>query len=372
VGLRIGSSIELDVPVVLAPMAGVTNVVYRGLCRRYGDGLFVSEMTSARGLIERDAKSFSFVRWPANETRRSVQLYGVDPDAVAGGVRIVVDELGADHVDLNFGCPVPKVTRKGGGAAVPAHPVLFGRIVAAAVAAAGEVPVTVKMRLGIDDGLITAFDAARAAEDAGVAAITLHARTAEQHYSGAARWEAIAALKAAVTTVPVLGNGDIWAAEDAVRMMRETGCDGVVIGRGCLGRPWFFAELRAALLGQPPPSAPSIDEVCAVVLEHARALVEADGERMAMLAMRKHVGWYFHDASLGGDLRRRLVSASTLDALASLLDEARAVGRLADGPPRPRGPSAGPRRVVLPEGWLDHALDPTPPAAADQVMAISG
>jgi nifR3 family TIM-barrel protein len=363
VGLTIG-------PVVLAPMAGVTNATFRGICARYGDGIFVSEMTSARGLVERDEKSFGFVRWPAGTTTRSVQLYGVDPDAVGRATSIVVDELGAEHVDLNFGCPVAKVTRKGGGAAVPAHPVLFASIVGAAVRAAGDVPVTVKMRIGLDDEHVTAFDAARAAELEGAAAIALHARTAEQHYSGAARWDVIAALKAHIASVPVLGNGDIWVADDAVRMMRETASDGVVVGRGCLGRPWFFGELHAALAGNPAPPAPTIDEVCDVVLEHAAGLVDAEGEHSAIPAMRKHLGWYFHDASLGGDLRRSMMGAATLEELARLLEEVRVSARLPEGPPRPRGPSAGPRRVVLPDGWLDRAADPTPPR--DEVMAVSG
>ena len=368
-GLSIGP-IELDPPVVLAPMAGVTNAAFRGLCRRFGDGLFVSEMTSARGLVERDVKSFGFVQWPANETRRSVQLYGVDPETVAGAVKIVIHELGADHVDLNFGCPVPKVTRKGGGAAVPAHPELFGAIVGAAVRAAGDVPVTVKMRLGIDDEHITAFDAGRRAEAEGVAAITLHARTAEQHYSGAARWDAIGELKCVVTSVPVLGNGDIWQADDAPRMMRETGCDGVVIGRACLGRPWFFGELHAALTGQATPVPPSLGDICALVREHAAMLVETSGERMGMLAMRKHVAWYFHDTSIGGDCRRALQATASLAELDHVLDDVAATGRLPDHPPRPRGPSAGPRRVVLPDGWLDATDDATVPE--DAVDAVGG
>jgi nifR3 family TIM-barrel protein len=368
VALRIGP-IALDTPVVLAPMAGVTNAAYRGLCRRYGGGLFVSEMVSARGLVEGGAKSRSFVRWPANETRRSVQLYGVDPETLATGVKIVTTELGADHVDLNFGCPVPKVTRKGGGAAVPAHPALFGAIVDAAVRAAADVPVTVKMRLGIDDAHITAFEAARRAEDAGAAAVTLHARTAEQHYSGAARWDAIARLRSE-TSLPLLGNGDIWHADDAVRMMQETGCDGVVIGRGCLGRPWFFAELDAALAGRPVPAPPTLHEVCALVREHAALLVEADGERMGLLAMRKHVRWYFHDVTVGGDLRRALVTPTSLAELDRVLDDVAETGRLPEGPARPRGPAAGPRRVALPDGWLDHVDDASVPE--DPVDAIGG
>lgn len=368
-GLNIGR-LHLDTPVVLAPMAGVTNVAYRGLCRRFGDGLFVSEMTSARGLVERDERSFRFVRWPEGDSHRSVQLYGVDPDTIGAATRIVVDELGVDHVDLNFGCPVPKVTRKGGGAALPAHPVLLGRIVDAAVRAAGDVPVTVKMRLGLDDEHITAFAAARVAEDAGVAAITLHARTAAQHYSGSARWSAIADLKAHITSVPVLGNGDIWLADDALRMVQETGCDGVVVGRGCLGRPWFFRELEAAFAGRPVPAPPGLAELCDLVAEHAHLLAVADGEHRAILAMRKHVGWYFHDAQLGGDLRRALQSSKTTAELERHLDEARATGKTSDQPARRRGPTSGPRRVALPDGWLEAALDPTPPR--DDVMAVSG
>jgi nifR3 family TIM-barrel protein len=363
VALRIGNHL-VDPPVVLAPMAGVTNTVFRGLCRRYGDGIFVSEMVSARGLVQRDPKSFRMVRWPENEARRSVQLYGVEPGVLGAAVRIVCEELGADHVDLNFGCPVAKVTRKGGGSAVPAHPVLFGAIVDAAVRAAGAsgVPLTVKMRIGISDDLVTCFDAGRVAADAGAAAVALHARTAEQHYSGRARWDAIAELRSVVPAhVPVLGNGDIWAAQDAVRMMAETGCDGVVVGRGCLGRPWFFGELHAALTGRPIPPPPSLAEVCALAREHAALLAEEDGERMAMLQMRKHLGWYFHDVAIGGELRASLKTTESLAVLTSMLDEVATTARPPEHPPRPRGPTNGPRRVVLPDGWLDHRDDPTPP-----------
>ena len=363
--------ISLDPPVVLAPMAGVTNVAYRGLCRRFGDGLFVSEMVSSRGLVEGAPKSRSFVQWPANETRRSVQLYGVDPETIARAVKIVIVELGADHVDLNFGCPVPKVTRRGGGAALPAHPVLFGAIVAAAVRAAGDVPVTVKMRMGIDDEHLTSLDAGRRAEAEGAAAVTLHSRTAEQHYSGAARWDAITELKSVVSTIPVLGNGDIWHAEDAVRMLRDTGCDGVVIGRGCLGRPWFFAELHAVLTGRPLPAPPTVAEVCALVSEHAQLLVEAEGERLGLLSMRKHLRWYFHDMTLGAELRRSLVTPTTLAELDRIHHEVAAPAIPPSGPARPRGPSAGPRRVALPDGWLERAQDATAPEE-DIADAVGG
>ncbi len=244
--LRIGP-IELDAPVVLAPMAGITNTAFRRLCREYGAGLYVSEMITSRALVERNATTMRLITHHESETPRSIQLYGVDPATVAEAVRILVAEDRADHIDLNFGCPVPKVTRKGGGAALPWKRELFRDIVTGAVRAAGDVPLTIKMRKGIDADHLTYLEAGRIAEDAGVAAVALHARTAAEFYSGQADWSAIAKLKETVTSVPVLGNGDIWSAEDAVRMMAETGCDGVVVGRGCLGRPWLFGDLARAL-----------------------------------------------------------------------------------------------------------------------------
>ncbi|MPS76172.1 MAG: tRNA dihydrouridine synthase DusB, partial [Microbacterium sp.] len=247
--LRIGP-ITVDVPVVLAPMAGITNTAFRRLCREYGAGLYVSEMITSRALVERNETTMRLIRHHESETPRSIQLYGVDPKTIAEAVRIIVAEDHADHIDLNFGCPVPKVTRKGGGAALPWKSKLFADIVDQAVKAAGDIPLTVKMRKGIDRDHLTFLDAGRAAEDAGAAAVALHARTASEFYSGHADWNAIGELKQAVTSIPVLGNGDIWSADDAVRMMAETDCDGVVVGRGCLGRPWLFGELANAFGGE--------------------------------------------------------------------------------------------------------------------------
>src|SRR5665648_667406 len=245
--LRIGP-IVVDTPVVLAPMAGVTNRAFRRLCREHGAGLYVAEMVTSRALVERTPESMRIIAHDDDERPRSVQVYGVDPATVGAAVRMLASEDRADHVDLNFGCPVPKVTRKGGGAVLPWKRDLFAAIVRAAVDAAAPygVPVTVKMRKGIDDDHLTYLEAGRAAEDAGVAAIALHARTAADYYSGTADWDAIARLKEAVTSIPVLGNGDIWSAEDALAMVAQTGCDGVVVGRGCQGRPWLFADLAAA------------------------------------------------------------------------------------------------------------------------------
>jgi nifR3 family TIM-barrel protein len=302
-----------------------------------------------------------------------VQLSGVDPAVIGDAVRIAVNEYGADHVDLNMGCPVPKVTRLGAGAALPVHRVLFRNIIRAAVKAAGVVPVTVKMRKGVDDGTLTFIDAGRTAADEGVAAVALHARTAEQLYSGSADWSAIAALKEAVTDIPVLGNGDVWAAPDAPRMMSETGCDGVVVGRGCLGRPWLFRELAAAFAGNEVPASPALGEVVAVMRRHVRLLVEHRGdELLGVTDFRKHVGWYLTGYSAGPERRRRMAQASSLAELDELLGQLDPTVTLPpDREHLPRGHLQGPRPVTLPERWLDTVDDPTPPSGAD-VYASGG
>ncbi|MGO1921712.1 MAG: tRNA dihydrouridine synthase DusB, partial [Microbacterium sp.] len=271
--LRIGP-IDLDVPVVLAPMAGITNTAFRRLCREYGAGLYVSEMITSRALVERNDTTMRLIRHHESETPRSIQLYGVDPKTIAEAVRIIVAEDHADHIDLNFGCPVPKVTRKGGGAALPWKTSLFADIVDQAVKAAGPLPLTVKMRKGIDPDHLTFLDAGRAAEDAGAAAVALHARTASEFYSGYADWNAIGELKQAVTSIPVLGNGDIWSADDAVRMMDETGCDGVVVGRGCLGRPWLFGDLAGAFGAESVAVDATLGFVANAFRRHAELLVD--------------------------------------------------------------------------------------------------
>lgn len=352
--LRIGP-LEIDVPVVLAPMAGITNTAFRRLCREYGAGLYVSEMITSRALVERNETTMRLIRHHESETPRSIQLYGVDPATVAEAVRIIVAEDHADHIDLNFGCPVPKVTRKGGGAALPWKLGLFGDIVRRAVDAAGDVPLTVKMRKGIDTDHITFLDAGRIAEDAGAAAVALHARTAAEFYSGSADWSAIAALKQAVTSVPVLGNGDIWSAEDAVRMMDETGCDGVVVGRGCLGRPWLFGELATAFGGEGRSVDATLGFVADAFRRHAELLVDFfDDEGRGCRDIRKHVAWYFKGYPVGGETRAALATASTLaeidDLLATLELDAPYPGVAAEGQ---RGRAGTPKRPALPEGWLD-------------------
>ncbi|WP_345802631.1 tRNA dihydrouridine synthase DusB [Microbacterium sp. AZCO] len=356
--LRIGP-IELDAPVVLAPMAGITNTAFRRLCREYGAGLYVSEMITSRALVERNATTMRLITHHESETPRSIQLYGVDPTTVAEAVRILVAEDRADHIDLNFGCPVPKVTRKGGGAALPWKRRLFQEIVTGAVRAAGDVPLTIKMRKGIDSDHLTYLEAGRIGEDAGVASIALHARTAAEFYSGTADWSAIAKLKETVTTVPVLGNGDIWSADDAVRMMAETGCDGVVVGRGCLGRPWLFGDLARALGRTGAVAGAPVDATLGFVAtafrRHAELLVEFfEDEDRGCRDIRKHVAWYFKGYPVGGDTRARLATVSSLteiDELLATLDlDAPYPGAAAEGQ---RGRAGTPKRPALPDGWLD-------------------
>ena len=373
--LRIGHY-DLSSPVILAPMAGVTNVAFRTLCReqeleRTGtvSGLYVCEMVTARALVERNEKTLHMTTFAPQEDPRSLQIYTVDPEYTYKAAKMIVDENLADHIDMNFGCPVPKVTRRGGGSALPYKRRLFGNIVSAAVKATEgtNIPVTVKMRVGIDDEHHTHLDAGRIAVESGAAAVTLHGRTAAQRYSGEARWDEIARLKEhlADTGVPVLGNGDIFRAEDARRMMEQTGCDGVQVGRGCLGRPWLFAELGAALRGESIPAEPTLGEVTQVILRHAELLAEHDGEDNASRDIRKHIGWYLRGFPVGGQVRAGLAKVNSLAALREILApwaDSDALAADADGV---RGRQGSPSKVALPDGWLDDPEDDCVPVAAD-------
>ena len=401
--LQIGPH-TIDSPVVLAPMAGITNRAFRTLCREYGaqglaaagggNGvagedpagpaaggsgcLYVSEMITSRALVERTPVSMKLIEHDPGETPRSVQLYGVDPATVGAAVRMLADEDRADHIDLNFGCPVPKVTRKGGGAALPWKSELFRGIVRAAVreASSAEIPVTVKMRVGIDDGHETFLDAGRTAEQEGAAAVALHARTAAQAYSGQADWSRIAQLKEAVTSIPVLGNGDIWSADDALRMVAETGCDGVVVGRGCLGRPWLFTDLAAAFAGSRVRVEPTLREVTRVLRRHAELLADFhEDEGKGCRDIRKHIAWYTKGFRVGGELRHQLGLVHTLADLDRLIDSLDLdqpwPGEAAEGQ---RGRAGSERVVALPDRWLEsRALDDAQQAAvAHAELSVSG
>ena len=377
--MRIGA-IELASPVVLAPMAGVTNVAFRTLCRELEQskvgtvsGLYVCEMVTARALVERHPVTMHMTTFAPDESPRSLQLYTVDPATTYAAAKMIVDDDLADHIDMNFGCPVPKVTKRGGGAALPYKRRLFGQIVAAAVRATEgtQIPVTVKFRVGIDDEHHTHLDAGRIAEAEGAAAVALHARTAAQRYSGTADWEQIALLKQHVRTIPVLGNGDIYDASDAVTMMATTGCDGVVIGRGCLGRPWLFAELSAAFTDSPAPTPPTLGEVADTIRRHGQLLAAHFGEDKGMRDIRKHIGWYLHGFPAGSELRRALAMVKTLDELDSLLSQLDGAVPFPDAASGPRGRQGSPARVALPEGWLTDPDDCTVPAGAD-VMHSGG
>jgi nifR3 family TIM-barrel protein len=355
-------------------MAGVTNAAFRQLCREQGAGLYVCEMITSRGIVERDRKTLQMLQFDPGESVRSVQLYGVDPQTMADATSILCEEYGVGHVDLNFGCPVPKVTRKGGGAALPYKRDRLSAILHATVGAGDRygVPVTMKTRMGIDAEHLTFLDAGRIAEQAGCAAISLHGRTAQQAYSGVADWDAIAELKASVS-IPVLGNGDIWEAADALRMVEHTGVDGVVVGRGCLGRPWLFRDLAAAFAGLDLRTLPTLGEVAAMVRRHAELLVGLSDEQRGITDLRKHMAWYFKGFPVGGDVRRMLGLVSSfedLDAALERLDPDAAFPHTELG--QPRGRQGAPKsRVALPAGWLDDtsgcALD-----LDDAELGISG
>ena len=354
-------------------MAGVTNVAYRTLCRRFGGGLYVSEMVGTRGLVEGNATSTLKAAFGPDEHPRSIQLYALEPAETSAAVHLLTAGAAqagrepVDHIDLNFGCPAPKVTRHGGGAALPWRTDLYASIVHAAVTAAADVPVTVKLRLGIDEDHLTYLEAGRIAADLGVAGVALHARTAEQRYGPPAAWAHIAALVDALE-VPVLGNGDIWEAGDALRMQAETGCAGVVIGRGCLGRPWLFGDLQAAFTGEPIPLPPDLGDIAAMLREHARLLTDHLGETTGLRELRTHTGWYLQGFPVGREVRRALNQVSTLaeldDHLAGL-DPALPFDE--DVRRQPRGHTTRPKRVHLPPGWLErrhHGAAPAPQAHA--------
>jgi nifR3 family TIM-barrel protein len=356
--LRLGP-LTVQTPVVLAPMAGITNAAFRQLCRESGAGLYVCEMITSRGIVERDRKTLSMLQFDPGETVRSVQLYGVDPATMATATEILCNEYGVGHVDLNFGCPVPKVTRKGGGAALPYKRNRLAAILQATVRA-GErygVPVTMKTRKGIDDDHLTFLDAGRIAQDAGCAAIALHGRTAAQSYSGKADWDSIAELVQAVD-IPVLGNGDIWEADDALRMVNHTGAAGVVIGRGCLGRPWLFRDLADAFAGRTGQLLPTLGQVADIVRRHAELLAALTNEQHGLTDLRKHMAWYFKGFPVGGEIRRNLGMVSSfadLDQELAKLDPDVEFPRTELG--LPRGRQGTPRdRVALPEGWLDDTV----------------
>lgn len=375
VTLTIGS-LALDSVVALAPMAGVTNIAFRTLCReqeleRTGtvSGLYICEMITARALVERNEKTLHMTTFGPQEDIRSLQLYTVDPEYTYKAAKMIAENNMADHIDMNFGCPVPKVTKRGGGSALPYKRRLFGNIVAAAVKGVEgtDIPVTVKFRMGIDDDHLTYLDAGRIAAEEGAAAVTLHARTAAERYSGNAHWDAIGTLKEHMrdSGIPVLGNGDIFKPEDAKAMLDASGCDGVVVGRGCLGRPWLFAGISAALRGEELPPEPTLGEVTRIIYRHAELLAEHDGEKKASRDMRKHMGWYMRGFPVGGEFRSTLARINSLAELREVLAPFADSNALAADSDSARGRQGSPAKVALPDGWLDDPDDATVPEGAE-------
>jgi nifR3 family TIM-barrel protein len=360
-------------PVVLAPMAGVTNYPFRAVCREFGAGLYVSEMINARPLVDGSGKTVKLADFGPGESPRSLQLYGTDPYYVAEAVKRLVGEGRIDHLDMNFGCPVPKVTRRGGGAAIPLKPNLLKGIVRAAVSNAGKIPVTIKFRLGVNENLVTYLTSGRIAQEEGCAAVGLHARTAAQLYHGLADWDAISRLKQSVR-IPVLGNGDIWEAEDALRMMRQTGCDGVIVGRGCLGRPWLFRDLADVFDGRPTLNPPAFGEVLDIMFRHARMMASWFGERLGVVSFRRHASWYTKGFRMTSELRAGLMRVVSIEDLVKLFECAE---RDQPFPPSAirviRGKTSGmQKKVSLPSGYLDDLEDATPLVGADADMGDGG
>ena len=360
-------------PVILAPMAGVTNYPFRTVCREFGAGLYVSEMINARPLVEGGGKSLKLADFGPGESPRSLQLYGSDPHYIAEAVKRLVGEGRIDHLDMNFGCPVPKVTRRGGGAAIPLKPRLLQGIVRAAVSNAGSIPVTIKFRIGVNEKLLTYLTAGRIGQEEGCAAVGLHARTAAQLYHGQADWDTIANLKQSVS-IPVLGNGDLWEAEDALRMMRQTGCDGVIVGRGCLGRPWLFRDLADVFDGRETSNPPGFGEVLEIMFRHARMMADWFGERLGLVSFRRHASWYTKGFRMTSELRAGMMRVESMEDLNRLFESAE---RQQPFPPAAmrviRGKSSGmQKKVSLPLGYLNDLDDATPLDGADEDMGDGG
>ena len=315
--MQIGK-IELKAPLALAPMAGVTDLPFRLICRRHGCGMTVSEMVSAKGLLYKNVKTTEMLRIAEGERPTAIQLFGSVPQELAGAARMV-EAAGADMIDFNMGCPVAKIVNNGEGSALMKNPQLAHAILAAMVQAV-SIPVTVKFRAGWDDAHINAVEIAKAAEAAGVAAVAVHGRTRQQFYEGKADWSIIAAVKQAVQ-VPVFGNGDIFSVDDGLRMLRETGCDGLMIGRGADGNPWIFSELAAVLTGKPRPVAPTIEERLQQAAEHLAMLIDYKGEYVAVKEMRRHISAYLKGMPHAAEFRGRFHKVDTQEQFMTLLAE---------------------------------------------------
>ena len=312
--LKIGS-VELNNPFILAPMAGVCDLPFRLLCKEKGAAMVCTEMVSAKAIYYNNKNTKELLTIDKNEGPVSLQLFGSEPKLMAEMAKRI-EEIPFDILDFNMGCPVPKVVNNGEGSALMKNPVLAGHIIEAMANAISK-PVTVKIRAGFDAEHINAVEIAKIAENSGAAAITVHARTREQYYSGKADREIIRLVKEAVT-IPVIGNGDIDCYESAKHMLEYTGCDGVVIGRGAEGNPWIFEELNAKYAGL-DYNKPSLEEVKEMIMRHARMLIDYKGEYIGIREMRKHAAWYTAGFKGASKLRGRLNEASCIESLEEII-----------------------------------------------------
>ncbi|MBD5156391.1 MAG: tRNA dihydrouridine synthase DusB [Butyrivibrio sp.] len=315
--MKIGS-FELDNNVMLAPMAGVTDLSFRQLCREQGCSYTVTEMVSAKAVLYNNRNTDILLRREPEEGAVALQLFGSDPDIMAE-IAARLEDRGFAAIDVNMGCPVPKIVGNGEGSALMKEPSLAGRIIEK-MSAAVTCPVTVKFRKGFDDAHVNAVEFAHIMEESGAAALTVHGRTREQYYSGNADWDIIKKVKERVS-IPVFGNGDIFTAQDAVRMLAETGCDGVAVARGAKGNPWIFREIKAALAGEPIPERPSPSEILLMIKKQAALMVNYKPEYIAVRELRKHVSWYTAGLRGGAALRAQVNQTESLEELYALLDE---------------------------------------------------
>lgn len=315
--MQIGN-IKLDTPLALAPMAGITDLPFRLICRRLGCAMTVSEMVSAKGLLYKNVKTTEMLRIDKGERPTAIQLFGSVPEELAQAAKMV-ETSGADMIDLNMGCPVVKIVNNGEGSALMKTPQLAYEILSAMVDAVA-IPVTVKFRAGWDDDNRNAVEIALAAERAGVAAVAVHGRTRQQFYEGKADWSIIRQVKEAVK-VPVFGNGDIFTVEDGLNMLKETGCDGLMIGRGADGNPWLFSRLKAVLAGEPDPGVPDIDTRLAQAAEHLQMLIDYKGEYISVKEMRRHISAYLKGMPHAAEFRGRFHKVDTQEQFMALLRE---------------------------------------------------